>query len=53
MKRGVDVNPALVIGGIIAGGEIGGPTGMFLSVPVIAALRIVWRRVRAAQRIPR
>jgi predicted PurR-regulated permease PerM len=53
MKRGVDVNPALVIGGIIAGGEIGGPTGMFLSVPVIAALRIVWRRVRAAQDRPR
>jgi predicted PurR-regulated permease PerM len=47
MGRGVEVHPALVIGGVIAGGEIGGPVGMFLSVPVIAAVRIVWRRVRA------
>jgi predicted PurR-regulated permease PerM len=47
MGRGVEVHPAFVIFGVIAGGEIGGPTGMFLSVPVIAATRIVWRRVRA------
>ena len=47
MGRGVEVHPALVIGGVLAGGEIGGPVGMFLSVPVIAAVRIVWRRVRA------
>src|SRR5205814_4820553 len=37
-----------IIFGVIAGGEIAGPAGMFLSVPVIAALRIVWRRVRDA-----
>jgi predicted PurR-regulated permease PerM len=49
MGRGVEIHPALVIFGVIAGGEIGGPTGMFLSVPVIAALRIVWRRVRASR----
>jgi predicted PurR-regulated permease PerM len=32
---------------VIAGGEIAGPVGMFLSIPIIAAVRIVWRRVRA------
>src|SRR5262245_4981317 len=47
MGRGVEIHPALVIFGVIAGGEVGGPTGMFLSVPAIAALRIVWRRVDA------
>jgi predicted PurR-regulated permease PerM len=47
MARGVEIHPALVIFGVVAGGEVGGPAGMFLSVPVIAALRIVWRRVRA------
>jgi predicted PurR-regulated permease PerM len=46
MGRGIEIHPAVVIFGVIAGGEIGGPAGMFLSVPVIAALRIVWRRVR-------
>jgi predicted PurR-regulated permease PerM len=49
MGRGVEIHPAVVIFGVIAGGEIGGPAGMFLSVPVIAALRIVWRRVRASR----
>jgi predicted PurR-regulated permease PerM len=46
MGHGIELHPAVVIFGVIAGGEIAGPAGMFLSVPVIAALRIVWRRVR-------
>jgi predicted PurR-regulated permease PerM len=36
----------LVIVGVLAGGEIAGVAGMFLSVPVIAAARIVWRRLQ-------
>ena len=47
MARGIEIHPALVIFGVIAGGEIAGVAGMFLSVPVIAAIRIVWRRLRA------
>lgn len=50
MGRGVEVHPALVIFGVIAGGEIAGPVGMFFSVPVIAALRIVWRRAGPGRR---
>ncbi len=46
MRRGVEMHPAVMIFGVIAGGEIAGPAGMFLSVPVIAALRILWRRLR-------
>jgi predicted PurR-regulated permease PerM len=46
MRHGIEIHPALVILGVIAGGEIGGPAGMFLSVPVIAALRIVWRHLK-------
>lgn len=51
MGRGIEIHPALVIFGVIAGGEIGGPAGMFLSVPVIAALRVVWHRLRAFERL--
>jgi len=51
MGSGIELHPAVVIFGVIAGGEIGGPAGMFLSVPVLAALRIVWRRVRASQNV--
>jgi predicted PurR-regulated permease PerM len=46
MRRGVEMHPAVMIFGVIAGGEIAGPVGMFLAVPVIAAVRILWRRLR-------
>jgi predicted PurR-regulated permease PerM len=49
MARGIEIHPALVIFGVLAGGEIAGVTGMFLSVPVIAAVRIVWRRLQAPE----
>lgn len=53
MGHGVEVHPALVIFGVIAGGEIAGIAGMFFSVPVIAAVRIVWRRLRDVREGPR
>jgi predicted PurR-regulated permease PerM len=46
MGRGIDIHPSLVILGVLAGGEIAGVAGMFLSVPLIAAGRIVWRRLQ-------
>ena len=52
MARGIDIHPALVILGVLAGGEIAGVAGMFLSVPVIAAIRIVWRRLQVPDDMP-
>jgi predicted PurR-regulated permease PerM len=49
MARGIEIHPALVIFGVLAGGEIAGVAGMFLSVPVIAAVRIVWRRLQPSE----
>ena len=49
MGRGIEIHPALVVFGVLAGGEIAGVAGMFLSVPVIAAIRIVWRRVQTGK----
>jgi predicted PurR-regulated permease PerM len=46
MGRGIEIHPALIIVGVLAGGEIAGVAGMFLSVPIIAAARIVWRRLQ-------
>jgi len=48
MGRGIEIHPALVIAGVLAGGEIAGVAGMFLSVPIIAAARIVWRHLPAS-----
>jgi predicted PurR-regulated permease PerM len=48
MSEGVEVAPLLVIIGLLAGEQIGGIAGIFLSVPLIAAIRIVFMRVREA-----
>lgn len=46
----VDVHPALVLLGIVAGEQIGGVAGMFLAVPFIAIAGVVLRTLRASHR---
>ena len=48
MSEGVEVSPLLVIIGLLAGDELAGVAGIFLSVPVLAAIKIVLVRFRAA-----
>ena len=45
MSSGMELHPLLVIFGIFAGGEIGGIAGTFLSVPVLALARILYRQI--------
>jgi predicted PurR-regulated permease PerM len=56
MSKGVEVHPLLVIFGVLAGGELAGIPGIFLSVPVIALIRLVHHRIniiRARRRMRR
>ncbi len=46
MSGGVAVPPLLVLFGLLAGEEIGGVVGIFLSIPVLAAARIAILRIR-------
>ncbi|MFL6673410.1 MAG: AI-2E family transporter [Massilia sp.] len=46
MSEGVHVPAIAVVFGLLAGDELAGVAGMFLSVPVIAATRIVFTRFR-------
>lgn len=41
MSNGVEVPPLLILFGLLAGDEIAGIAGIFLSVPVLAAARII------------
>lgn len=41
MSDGVEVPPLLILIGLLAGEEIGGVIGIFLSVPVLAASRVI------------
>jgi predicted PurR-regulated permease PerM len=44
LSAGMKLHPLLVIFGVLAGGSIAGVAGCFLSVPVLATLRIVYRQ---------
>lgn len=46
MGQSVELHPLAAIFGVLAGGEIAGVLGVYLSIPVMASLRIVWRRWR-------
>jgi len=46
LGRSMELHPLAAIFGVLAGGEIAGVLGVYLSIPVMASLRIVWRRWR-------
>lgn len=46
MGSRLELHPLAVLFGVLAGGEVGGVLGVFLSIPVMATLRIVWRAWR-------
>lgn len=46
MHRSVKLHPLGVIFAVLAGGEIAGFVGVYLSIPLAAALQIFWRRWR-------
>ncbi len=46
MGASVELHPLAALFGVLAGGEIAGVLGVYLSIPVMASLRIVWRRWR-------
>lgn len=49
MGQGVEVHPLLVLFGVFAGAEVAGIPGTFLSVPVLALVRILYLRMRKAR----
>ena len=46
MRAGMELHPLLVLFGVFHGAELAGVPGAFLSVPVLALARIVYRRIR-------
>ena len=42
MSAGVKIHPLLVLFGVLTGEQLAGIAGMFLSIPVMATLRIIW-----------
>ena len=46
MGQSVELHPLAAIFGVMAGGEVAGILGIFISIPVMASLRIFFRRWR-------
>jgi len=53
MRAGVELHPLFVLFGVFAGAEIAGVPGAFLSVPVLAIVRIFYRRIRQVRVLSR
>jgi predicted PurR-regulated permease PerM len=52
LSSGMEMHPLLVIFGVLAGGQLAGVAGTFLSVPVMATLRIVFRQLTKKRTAP-
>jgi predicted PurR-regulated permease PerM len=53
LSAGTELHPLVVIFGVLTAGQIAGITGCFLSVPVLATLRIVYRQLQKKPMDPR
>lgn len=49
MGHELEIHPLLAIFSVMVGGAVGGVVGIYLSVPFVAALRVVWRRFSSQQ----
>jgi predicted PurR-regulated permease PerM len=52
MGQSLEINPLMQIFAVLAGAEIAGVVGALISVPLVATLRIVWRRISSRRPEP-
>ncbi len=44
MGHQLEIHPLMTIFAVMVGWEVGGIVGIYLLVPLIAAIRVIWRR---------
>jgi predicted PurR-regulated permease PerM len=47
MGHQLEIHPLLAIFTVMVGGAVGGIAGIYLSIPLVATLRVVWHRLPA------
>jgi predicted PurR-regulated permease PerM len=52
MGKSLEISPLVQILAVLAGGEIAGVVGALVSVPAVAALRILWKRLTGEKQAP-
>jgi predicted PurR-regulated permease PerM len=48
MGRELELHPWLAILTMMVGEAVGGIVGIYLSIPLVAAVRVIWRRIVVA-----
>jgi predicted PurR-regulated permease PerM len=51
LGKNLEIHPLLVLFAVMVGGEIGGIVGIYLSIPLMVVIRVIWHRFISA--IPR
>jgi predicted PurR-regulated permease PerM len=49
MGHELEIHPLLAIFTLMVGGAVGGIVGIYLSIPLVAALRVIYRRFASAE----
>ena len=49
--RNLEIHPLLVLFAVMVGAECGGIVGIYLSIPLMVVIRVIWRRFISA--VPR
>jgi predicted PurR-regulated permease PerM len=44
MGHGLELHPLAAIAAVLMGGELGGILGVYLAIPIAAAIRVIWNR---------
>lgn len=52
MGHELEIHPLLAIFTVMVGGAVGGIVGIYLSVPLVAALRVIWHRFALPASLP-
>jgi predicted PurR-regulated permease PerM len=52
MGHELEIHPLLAIFALMVGGAAGGIVGIYLSVPLVAALRVIYRRFASPPTVP-
>ena len=52
MGHELEIHPLLAIFTLMVGGAIGGIVGVYLALPIVASLRVIWRRFSSPARQP-
>jgi predicted PurR-regulated permease PerM len=47
MGHQLEIHPLLAILTVMVGGAVGGMVGIYISIPLVATLRVVWRLIPA------